>query len=247
MKRGRDYIIFPLDVPSVREAKAYVERLSGHVGLFKVGLELFVQSGPEIIRFIRDSGPAGVFLDLKLYDIPATVSRAMARIADLGVAFATVHCGESREILAAAVDGSRGAVGVLGVTVLTSISGADIREAGFQEKYSGDISELVMKRAAMARSAGCRGVVCSGLEVAAIKKTFGTDFIAVTPGIRLLRSEIEGDDQHRIATPARAVANGSDYLVIGRPIRDAEDPKDTANRIAEEIESVLKPGTPSGQ
>jgi orotidine-5'-phosphate decarboxylase len=239
MKRGKDYIIFPLDVPSTSAAKRYVELLSEHVGLFKVGLELFVQSGPEIIRFVQNSGPAGIFLDLKLHDIPATVSRVMARIADLGVVFATVHCGESREMLEAAVSGSRGKVGVLGVTVLTSISNKDILEAGFQEKYSLDLSALVMKRAAMAEAAGCSGVICSGLEVTAIKKTFGEDFIAVTPGIRPLQDEIEGDDQHRITTPAQAVENGSDYLVIGRPIRDAKNPKDAATRIAEEIETIL--------
>jgi len=239
MKRAQDYIVFPLDVPSEKTAKRYVELLSGHVGIFKVGLELFIRSGPEIIKFIKTSGPTKIFLDLKLHDIPATVSGAMKSIADLGVEFATVHCGETKDMLEAAVSGSRGRVGVLGVTVLTSISGEDIRAAGFQEKYSVDISGLVMKRAAMAQAAGCIGVVCSGLEVGMIKEKIGKDFIAVTPGIRPRWDGLETDDQSRVTTPAQAVINGSDYLVIGRPIRDAKDPKAAANRIAEEIDAVI--------
>ncbi|MFC1813366.1 orotidine-5'-phosphate decarboxylase [Thermodesulfobacteriota bacterium] len=239
MKLSKDYIIFPLDVPSEKEAKQYVELLSGHVGTFKVGLELFIQTGPEIIKFIKASGPANVFLDLKLHDIPATVSRAMERIADLGVKFATVHCGENKEMLDAAVSGSRGNVGVLGVTVLTSVSSQDLHAAGFQEIYSSKVSKLVMKRAAMAKASGCVGVVCSGMEVKMIKEGIGKDFIAVTPGIRPRWDSVGIDDQHRVTTPAQAIKNGSDYLVIGRPIRDAKDPKSAALRIAEEIETAL--------
>jgi orotidine-5'-phosphate decarboxylase len=203
-------------------------------------LELFIQTGPEIIKFIKASGPANVFLDLKLHDIPTTVSRAMDRIADLGVKFATVHCGENKEMLDAAVSGSRGKVGVLGVTVLTSVSGQDLHAAGFQEKYSSKVSRLVMKRAAMAKAAGCVGVVCSGMEVKMIKEDIGEDFIAVTPGIRPLWDGVGTDDQHRITTPAQAIKNGSDFLVIGRPIRDSKDPKAAAVRIAEEIEAADK-------
>jgi len=132
MKKAKDYIIFPLDVASTDAAKHYVELLADRVGLFKVGLELFIRSGPDIIRFIHAAGAAGVFLDLKLHDIPATVSRAMAGIADLGVRFATVHCGESRNMLEAAVAGARGKVDILGVTVLTSVSAADIEAAGYR-------------------------------------------------------------------------------------------------------------------
>jgi orotidine-5'-phosphate decarboxylase len=239
MKPPKEYIIFPLDVPSEKEAKQYVDLLSGHVGIFKVGLELFIQAGPEIIKFIKASGPANVFLDLKLHDIPATVSRAMERIADLGVKFATVHCGETTEMLDAAVSGSRGKVGVLGVTVLTSVSSQDLHTAGFQEKYSSSVPKLVMKRAAMAKASGCVGVVCSGMEVKMIKEGIGKDFITVTPGIRPRWDSVGTDDQHRVTTPAQAIQNGSDYLVIGRPIRDAKDPKSAALRIAEEIETAL--------
>jgi len=239
MKQPKDYIIFPLDVPSVKEAKKYVEMLSESVGMFKVGLELFVKSGPEIVDFIKATGAADIFLDLKLHDIPETVSRAMTSIADLGVAFATIHCGETKRMIKAAVKGSNGRVGVLGVTVLTSVSSKDIRLAGFSKEFAFDISRLILKRAVMAKSAGCKGVVCSGLEVKMIKDNLGKDFITVTPGIRPLWDDIGQDDQRRIVTPAQAVKNGADYLVIGRPIRDAKDPEASAVRIVKEIATVL--------
>jgi orotidine-5'-phosphate decarboxylase len=238
MKQAKDYVVFPLDVPSVKLARHYVELLSESVGMFKVGLELFIRSGPEIIDFIKTSGTADVFLDLKLHDIPETVFRAMERIADLGIAFATVHCGETSRMLEAAVEGANGRVGVLGVTVLTSVTSEDIKASGFREMFYGDMGRLVVKRAAMAKAAGCTGIVCSGLEVKIIKEQFGRNFIAVTPGIRPGWDVAEKHDQRRITTPARAVSDGSDYLVIGRPIRDAKDPKAAAVRIAQEIEAV---------
>ena len=238
MKQAKDYIIFPLDVPSVEEAGKYITLLSNDVGMFKVGLELFIQAGPEIIRFIQKSGDAGIFLDLKLHDIPETVFRAMKQIAEMGVTFATVHCGESRKMLEAAVEGSGGQVGVLGVTVLTSVSDEDILSAGFREEFSSDMSKLVMKRAESAKKAGCAGIVCSGLEVKKVKETFGADFAAITPGIRPAW-EVRKDDQQRVTTPAQAVKNGADYLVIGRPIRDAADPKAAARSVAQEIEAVI--------
>jgi len=220
------------------EAKHYIELLADRVGLFKVGLELFIRSGPEIVRYINQAGSARVFLDLKLHDIPATVSRAMEGIADLGVKFATVHCGESQKMLEAAVAGSHGKVDILGVTVLTSVSAADIEAAGYQPDYYRDLSGLVVKKAAMAQAAGCAGIVCSGLEASMIKNRFGKDFTTVTPGIRPQWSLGEPDDQARVTTPARAIKNGSDYLVIGRPIRDAGDPAQAAMKVAEEIEGV---------
>jgi orotidine-5'-phosphate decarboxylase len=238
IKKAKDYIIFPLDVPSGTIAKEYVETLSESVGMFKVGLELFIRSGPDIIDFIKASGETGVFLDLKLHDIPATVLRAMQSIADLGVAFATVHCGETSRMLEAAVKGSKGKVGVLGVTVLTSVLSKDVKAAGFREIFSEDLTRLVIKRATMAKEAGCVGIVCSGLEVRIIKETLGQDFVVVTPGIRPDWDATRINDQRRVITPARAVENGSDYLVIGRPIRDAKDPKAAAARITEEIERV---------
>lgn len=238
-KKGKDYIIFPLDVPTVDEAKRYVKLLSDVVGLFKVGLELFVRSGPEIIEFIHSESTVRVFLDLKLHDIPATVGRAMARIADLKVAFATVHVGETKRMLEAAVEGSSGKVGVLGVTVLTSVSTRDLKSAGYRKDIYDDMQQTVIQRAQLAHAAGCAGVICSGLEAKRIKTEFGQDFLAVTPGIRPAYTVTAKEDQQRMTTPAQAITNGSDYLVIGRPIRDAQNPKDAAKRIAEEIEAVI--------
>jgi len=239
MKQAKDYIIFPLDVSTEKAAKAYVELLSGSVGMFKVGLELFIRSGPGLIDFIKSSGNSDVFLDLKLHDIPETVFRAMEGIAGLGVAFATVHCGETPRMLEAAVSGAKGKVGVLGVTVLTSVASEDIKAAGFREPFYEDLTRLVIERAGMAKAAGCTGIVCSGREVKMIKKTLGRDFIAVTPGIRPVWDDIKTHDQKRVVTPAIAVKNGSDYLVIGRPIRDASNPKEAVLRIVKEIEAVL--------
>jgi orotidine-5'-phosphate decarboxylase len=234
MKNPSDYIIFPLDVPSEKEAERYIDLLTGHVGMFKVGLELFIQAGPSIVRRIV-AGGGKVFLDLKLHDIPATVNRAMARAADLGVSLATVHCGESMRMLEAAVEGAGEKVAVLGVTVLTSVSGDELRAAGFRDEYANRLDELVFHRADSARRAGCAGVVCSPLEVAGIKSRMGERFLAVTPGIRPSWEKVAGDDQQRIATPGSAVAAGADYLVIGRPIRDADDPVAAAEKIADEI------------
>jgi orotidine-5'-phosphate decarboxylase len=239
MRQAKDYIIFPLDVSSPNDAKRYVELLANHVGLFKVGFELMIRSGPDIVRFINTAGGAGVFLDLKLHDIPATVSRAMAGIVDLDIRFATVHCGETPKMLEAAVGASQGRVHILGVTVLTSVNSEDIRAAGYRPDFYQNLPALVLQRADMARTAGCAGVVCSGLETAMIKARFGNEFITVTPGIRPQWSLGEKDDQKRVTTPAQAVQNGSDYLVIGRPIRDASDSRAAATRIAEEIASAL--------
>jgi orotidine-5'-phosphate decarboxylase len=239
-KPAKDYLVFPLDVASVAEARRYVELLAEDVGMFKVGLELFIRSGPEIIKFIQSAGTAGVFLDLKLHDIPETVSRAMQSIADMGVAYTTVHCGETRRMLEAAVSGSRGRVGVLAVTVLTSVTGEDIQAAGFRSDLHSDIAKLALQRAEMAKTAGCAGVVCSGLEAAVMKARFGRDFVVVTPGIRPLAAGAVQDDQQRITTPGQAIQNGSDYLVIGRPIRDAADPRSAAGRIAAEIAAALQ-------
>ena len=239
MKKAKDYIIFPLDVPTLDDAKRFVELLGDDVGLFKVGLELFIRSGSDIIEFIHSNSDARIFLDLKLHDIPATVGRAMARIAELAVAFATVHVGETGRMLEAAVDASQGRVGVLGVTVLTSVSSQDLKSAGYREEMYIDMTGTVIRRARLAKEAGCAGVICSGLEAKAIKKEFGKDFLAVTPGIRPAYTVTADEDQQRITTPAQAIHNGSDYLVIGRPIRDADDPRQAAVRIGEEIEKAI--------
>ncbi|MBS3758253.1 MAG: orotidine-5'-phosphate decarboxylase [Desulfobacterales bacterium] len=239
VRQPKDYLVFPLDVPTMAAAADYVRQLSACVGIFKVGLELFVQCGPEVLSMIREKSDAAVFLDLKLHDIPATVGRTMARLADYGVDFATVHCGEGRAMLESAVKGGGSRVSVLGVTVLTSVSGKDIAEAGFLPEYSENVFRLVLGRAKAAHSAGCAGIVCSGKEVGEIKAHLGKDFVAVTPGIRPAWEQTAGDDQERIVTPAEAIAGGSDYLVIGRPIRDASDPAAAARRICNEIAAAL--------
>ena len=238
-QQAKDHIIFPLDVATADEAKRYIELLGDSVGLFKVGLELFVQAGPQIIEFIYDRTEARVFLDLKLHDIPATVDRAMARIASLGVAFATVHVGESPRMLEAAVKSSSGKVAILGVTVLTSVAAEDLKSAGYRREFYENMSRAVMDRAAVAHAAGCAGVICSGLEVKKIKDNIGRNFLAVTPGIRPSWTITAADDQRRITTPSAAIRAGADYLVIGRPIRDAKNPVQAAARVAAEIEDVL--------
>jgi orotidine-5'-phosphate decarboxylase len=235
MKQGKDYLIFPLDVPSGGTARQLVSQLYNHVGMFKIGLQLFVHTGPDLVRWITEHTGTGVFLDLKLHDIPITVERAMRGIADLSIKLATVHCGENRAMLEAAVNGSGGQVKVLGVTVLTSVAASDLRNAG----YTDDLKRLVLHKAAMAKEAGCAGVVCSGREVEVIKKEMGPSFLAVTPGIRPDWLNGRKDDQKRVTTPAMAVEKGSDYVVIGRPIRDARDPVAAAARIADEIDAVL--------
>ncbi len=239
MRAAKDYLIFPLDVPTAREARSLVSLLADDVGMFKVGLELFIRSGPELVRWVVRTSGAKVFLDLKLHDIPVTVKRAMTQAAELGVALATVHCGDSRAMLEAAVEGAAGRVKILGVTVLTSISSADLASAGYQPRYVEDIQQLVMQKARMAKSSGCAGVVCSGQEVQAIRSAFGERLLTVTPGIRPADGSVVADDQSRVVTPAMAVRRGADYLVIGRPIRDATDPKAAAQAIAAEIRGAL--------
>ncbi|MFZ7127329.1 MAG: orotidine-5'-phosphate decarboxylase [Desulfobacterales bacterium] len=236
MMNSTERIVFPLDVPSSDEALRLAGHLAGSVGLFKVGLELFIRSGPEIVRRIREQTGTGIFLDLKLHDIPETVRRAVAAAADLGVELITVHCGESGRMLEAAVAGGGGRTKILGVTVLTSISESDLRVAG----VSASLDELVLRRAEAARKAGLAGVVCSGREAGRIKARCGPGFIAVTPGIRPAWEGVGTDDQQRVMTPFEAVRNGADFLVIGRPIRDAADPKAAANRISVEIQEAIE-------
>lgn len=240
MKQGKDFLIFPLDVSSDQAARQLVRNLCGHIGMFKVGLELFVRCGPGLVQWIGEHTGRGIFLDLKLHDIPATVERAMRGIAELPVALATVHCGENQGMLEAAVNGSGGKTGVLGVTVLTSVAASDLRAAGYAENMVDDVSRLVVHKAAMAKAAGCAGIVCSGEEVGLIKAHFGAAFLTVTPGIRPDWAGQPKDDQKRVVTPAMAVGDGADFLVVGRPIRDAADPAAAADRIAEEIESAIR-------
>lgn len=229
-------IVFPLDVPAESEARRWVEELAGCVGVFKVGLELFLRCGPGIIAWIRERKAGGVFLDLKLHDIPHTVGRAMRAIAESGARWATVHCGENPAMLRAAVEGAAGRVGVLAVTVLTSVSSEHLRQAGFKTPWAENPERLVLERARRAREAGCAGVVCSGREAASVRRAIPRPFLIVTPGIRPAGAGgAPADDQVRVVSASAAVVAGADYLVIGRPIRQAPDPRAAARGIAAEI------------
>jgi orotidine-5'-phosphate decarboxylase len=239
VKRPKDYLIFPLDVPTYEEAIRYVELLKGHVGLFKVGLELFVSVGPRILRVIRDRTEAGIFLDLKFHDIPATVKNAFLAASAYGVTFTTVHCDEGKGLLSSVVENNPSRTKILAVTVLTSLGSKDVEELGYSDRYVNNITELVMLKARMAKEAGCSGVVCSGLEVENVKAELGKDFIVVTPGIRPAWSLVGKDDQKRIITPYQALKKGADYIVVGRPIRTAEKPIEAAKRVLDEIEMAI--------
>lgn len=236
-RQPKDYLAFALDLPSVEQALTYVEQLSGRVGVFKIGLELFIQSGPDIIRTIQKRSDTSIFLDLKLHDIPATVGRAAKRAADLGVSYLTVHCGENQSMLEVAVENAGDRLGILAVTVLTSVGGTDLRQAGFKSRFADHPAELVDHRAQAAHAAGCAGVICSAMEANTIKQQFPLPFMAVTPGIRLGDSS---DDQKRVVTPYQAIVNGSDLLVVGRPIRDAADPAAAADTMTAEIGRALE-------
>jgi len=238
MRLPSDYIVFPLDVTDRDEAMRYVTMLRESVGVFKVGLELFIKEGPPMLSAIRDESRAGIFLDLKLHDIPETMRRALRSAGSLGADFVTVHCEQGQGMLTdEAVKGSK--TKILGVTVLTSLNTGHIIELGYRDDLAKDLRKLVLKKAFIARDAGCHGIVCSGREVGWVKKELGRDFLAFTPGIRPKWSIVAGDDQQRIVTPYQAVRNGADYLVIGRPIRDSKDPKEACAITAEEIASAL--------
>jgi orotidine-5'-phosphate decarboxylase len=238
MKTGKDHIIFPLDVSTFDEAMKYVRLLKDQVGLFKVGLELFISQGPAILKEIREISSAGIFLDLKLHDIPATVNRAFLAASAYGPEFVTVHCDAGDGILRNVAQNNPGNTKILAVTLLTSLNSQNLARLGYIEEYVNDLAKLVLLRARIAKEAGCQGIVCSGHEVAMVKRDL-SDLIAVTPGIRPAWSVVSQDDQKRIVTPQDAVKNGADYVVVGRPIRDAKDPADAAKKVAEEIESVL--------
>lgn len=239
MKRPKDYLIFPLDVPTSEEAIRYVELLKEYVGLFKVGLELFVSVGPKILRAIRERSGAGIFLDLKFHDIPATVKNAFLAASAYGVKFTTVHCDEGKGLLRSVVENNPSDTKILAVTVLTSLESKDLKGLGYIDRYVNDITGLVMLKARMAKEAGCSGVVCSGLEVEKVKAELGKDFIVVTPGIRPVWSLAGKDDQKRIITPHQALKRGADYIVVGRPIRNAEKPIDATKKVLDEIEMAI--------
>jgi orotidine-5'-phosphate decarboxylase len=231
---ARERLIFALDVPSSDEAKRLLDRVGDAVGFVKIGLELFTAAGPDIVRWTLAQNKR-VFLDLKLFDIRETVKRATVAAAEMGATFLSVHA--TGQTVQAAVEGrGNSPMKILAVTVLTSFSEADLQETGVADS----ISATVLRRASLAASSGADGVVASGVEAAMIRRVLGRDPLIVTPGIRSIgRSH---DDQIHVTTPAGALAAGADYLVVGRPIRDAADPVAAAHAIQNEIEVALTYG-----
>lgn len=226
-------------MPDRDQALRLVDKLWEHVGLFKVGWELFMAEGPRFVRDLASYTPPDLFLDLKFFDIPATVSGAMRQIA-YGAAFLTVHCDLGRQGLKTVIENLGSDSKILAVTVLTSLRPEELIPLGYDPRYAGDPQALVLVKAHLAKEAGCHGVICSGREVKAVKEKCGPDFLAVCPGIRPEWASVPGDDQQRTMTPYEAMKNGADYIVVGRPIRRDPDPVAAARRVAEEIAAGLK-------
>ena len=225
-------LIVALDVPNVEEAKALIEALGDSVGVYKIGLELLFSGGFELARELASQGRS-VFIDAKLLDIEVTVERATAAIARTGAGFLTVHALDAKT-LDAAVRGRAGSkLRLLGVTVLTNLDRDDLKEQGVDRSPK----ELAVYRAMLAQEAGLDGVVASGEEAAALRQALGPGVLIVTPGIR--PKGAESHDQTRSITPAEAVAAGADYIVVGRPITRAPDPRAAALAIVEEIALAL--------
>lgn len=229
---ARSRLIVALDVPDAATALARAEQLAGHVGLLKIGLELFVAVGPSIVTQVRERCPnLDIFLDLKIHDIPNTMRGAIRSAKRLGARFVTVHAGSGTGHLAACVEEAGGDVGILAVTVLTSQDERACREAG----HTRSPEELVEMRAVCAREAGCAGVVCSGQELGRVRAV-APNLFKVVPGIRPSGSEV--GDQKRVMTPAQAIGQGATHLVVGRPIMKADDPVAAADLIVAEIASA---------
>jgi orotidine-5'-phosphate decarboxylase len=228
----QNHIIVALDVDSAAEARALVARLGDRIGFYKVGMELYAAAGMDFVRELLGQGKQ-VFLDQKYYDIGETVRRAVRVAARSGVQLLTVH--GSSQVMRAAIEG-RGDAGtkLLAVTVLTSFDQQDLADMGFECA----ISDLVSLRVRKAMAAGMEGLVCSPLDAAAVRAQAGTRAILVTPGVR--SGGAAKGDQKRVATPAEAVRDGADYVVIGRQITRAADPAGEAARVAEEIAGVAE-------
>ena len=221
-------LIVALDVPTPKEARALAEKLGDAVRFYKIGLELFTAEGYfELLSWLTGRG-SKVFADLKLYDIPETVRRAVANLSGRGATFLTVH--GHRSVMEAAAR-EKGSVKILAVTVLTSFEQKDFQE--FETRKT--VQDIVLSRARGAAESGCDGVICSGLEAKALKAQFKDRLLLVTPGIR---PKAAGDDQKRTVDVAQAFANGADYIVVGRPIRDAADPRAAAEAIQDSIKKI---------
>jgi len=225
----RDRLIVALDVADTATARAMVDRLAGHVGMFKVGSQIFTAAGPDFVREVIARGEK-VFLDLKFHDIPHTVAGAVSSAGQLGVSLVDVHALGGKEMLEAAV-GALPAMGIrlLAITILTSHKEETLGTIGI----GGSVADSVRRLAALAKDAGADGVVASPQEVALVREACGKDFLIVTPGIRAPGAA--RGDQSRTASPAAAVAAGADYIVVGRPILEAHDPAAAADTIVREL------------
>ena len=220
-------IIIALDLDSAAEARDLVRRLGDSVDFYKVGMELYAAAGPDFVTELVDEG-LQVFLDMKYYDIGETVKRAVAQVAKRGVRFLTVHASDA--VMRAAVEGKGdNGLQLLAVTVLTSVDDADLKKDG----YSTSVRDLVELRVRNAVEAGVEGIVCSPLEVARVREVAGPRTILVTPGVR--SAGTAPGDQKRVATPAQAIADGANYLVIGRQVTRSTDPSGEVKRILEEV------------
>ncbi|MCA9679870.1 MAG: orotidine-5'-phosphate decarboxylase [Kofleriaceae bacterium] len=234
-------LVVALDVPTRRDALDLVQRIGGAASWVKVGLELFCAAGPDLVRELTGMN-LRVMLDLKLHDIPKTVEGAVRQAARLGVGLLTVHAPGGSAMLEAAVKAAReDSAGptrtrILAVTVLTSLDDADLKATG----QAGSLLDLVLRRARLAAVAGCDGVVASALEAALVRATFPEPFLIVTPGIRTIGGDLESStlagDQKRIASPVAARRSGADLIVVGRPVREAEDPAAACRAIVRNLQ-----------
>ncbi|OAG27863.1 orotidine-5'-phosphate decarboxylase [Thermodesulfatator autotrophicus] len=231
-------LIFPLDVSSLKEAQKWVSQLKDAVGVFKIGLELFVAHGPQAIEKVREAGAEDIFLDLKLHDIPATMEQAARAASRHGVDILTVHMLAGRQAVRRTVEAVEGGTKVFGVTVLTSHTRAELMEIGYAPELSRDIKEAVLRLANLAYRAGCHGIVCSGKEVSVVKEAY-RHLRTIVPGVRP-EWAADPQDQARVVTPYEAILGGADYLVIGRPIRQADNPREAALKVLAEMEKAFE-------
>jgi orotidine-5'-phosphate decarboxylase len=233
---SQDRLIVALDVRGATQARQIVQAIGEAATTYKVGKQLFTAEGPQVVRDLVASGRK-VFLDLKYHDIPNTVAGAVRSAAELGVAMLTVHASGGSKMLKAAVEAASQSAAkpmVLAVTVLTSLSDGDLQEIGI----TGNALTQVLRLGALARAAGCGGLVASAQEARALRQALGEGFAIVTPGVR--PQGASAGDQARVVTPADAIAAGATYLVVGRPIIEAADPKKAAQQITQEIETAYQ-------
>lgn len=230
----RDRLIVALDVADAFRARELVRRIGDSAGIYKVGLQLFTAEGPQFVRELVESGRK-VFLDLKLHDIPTTVSHAVKSAVATGASMLTVHASGGSAMLRAAAEAADGKLTLLGITVLTSFSNEDLMQVG----VTSNVLDQVLRTAGLARKAGLGGIVTSPREAAEVRREHGEDFAIVTPGIR--PAGAESNDQQRFATPESAIKSGVSHIVVGRPITHAANPAQAVKEILTEMEQAQAP------